>query len=224
MIDLSGHDDRRTSVGGAERLLDAAERLLARKGIEGWSVREVTMAAGHRNSSAVAYHFRDRQGLIDAVWQRRTAPVNAQRAAMMADLERDGRLGDADGLVRAHILPIAAQISSQQPSYWARVNEARLTELPLHFRASVEKDLQRFDPAPALSVLMVLLAHLHAYVAQTRPDLAATRVGLYCRFVITSLATWERELEAGRREAADFPAYVEDLVRMATAILTTSAG
>ncbi|MCB1040403.1 MAG: TetR family transcriptional regulator, partial [Acidimicrobiales bacterium] len=39
------------------RLLDEAERLLARRGIEGVTTREIVEAAEQRNASAVSYHF-----------------------------------------------------------------------------------------------------------------------------------------------------------------------
>lgn len=52
---------------GAVAILDAAERLMGRYGIEGVSLRQITIAAKMGNNSAIAYHFGDRYGLLLAV-------------------------------------------------------------------------------------------------------------------------------------------------------------
>ncbi len=51
-------------------ILDAAERLIAERGIQ-VPLRDIAVAAGQRNNSAVNYHFRNRQDLIDAIVRRR---------------------------------------------------------------------------------------------------------------------------------------------------------
>jgi AcrR family transcriptional regulator len=48
------------------RLLDAAERLVAERGIDGVTVNEITAASGARNKSAVAYHFGSKLALLEA--------------------------------------------------------------------------------------------------------------------------------------------------------------
>ena len=52
------------AVATRDRLLDEAERLFARGGVQGVTTREITEAAQQRNTSAVTYHFRSRQGLL----------------------------------------------------------------------------------------------------------------------------------------------------------------
>ena len=46
------------AVATRERLLDEAERLFARGGVQGVTTRQITEAAEQRNASAVTYHFR----------------------------------------------------------------------------------------------------------------------------------------------------------------------
>ena len=75
-----GHSEGRT------RLLDTAEELLDRHGIDGVSIRTVTKASGHRNSSAVNYHFGTREQLIAAVLERRQVTIEARRAALLAEI------------------------------------------------------------------------------------------------------------------------------------------
>ena len=57
-----------------DALLDAAERLIAEHGFE-VPLRDIAKAAGQRNNSAVNYHFRSRQDLVDAVVARRLLPM-----------------------------------------------------------------------------------------------------------------------------------------------------
>uniref|UniRef100_UPI0010418D0F TetR/AcrR family transcriptional regulator n=1 Tax=Actinomadura fibrosa TaxID=111802 RepID=UPI0010418D0F len=63
-----------------ERLLDAAERLYAERGIDGVSLREIVQAAGARNATAVQYHFGDRGGVIRAIFARHLPDVSARQA------------------------------------------------------------------------------------------------------------------------------------------------
>ncbi|MCW2930797.1 MAG: regulatory protein TetR, partial [Actinomycetia bacterium] len=52
---------------GRQRLLEAAGPLLATRGLD-VPDRVIIAAAGHRNKSAIAYHFGSRAGLIHAIW------------------------------------------------------------------------------------------------------------------------------------------------------------
>ena len=55
------------TVSTADKILDAAAKLFAERGIENVSVAEIVRAAGQRNASAVNYHFGNRNDLLHAV-------------------------------------------------------------------------------------------------------------------------------------------------------------
>jgi AcrR family transcriptional regulator len=76
-----------------ERLLDAAARLFAERGIDNVSLAEIVRAAGQRNTSAVHYHFGSRDEILQAVLARHV-PVLAERRRRL--LER-ARAADTDG-------------------------------------------------------------------------------------------------------------------------------
>lgn len=57
------------------RILDAAEHLFANKGYHCTSLRMITTAA-KANLAAVNYHFGNKEGLIEAVIERRLLPLN----------------------------------------------------------------------------------------------------------------------------------------------------
>ena len=70
-----------------DRILDAAEQLFARQGMDGTSLREITSAAGV-NLAAVNYHFQSKEALIRAVFARRIGPLNEHRLALLNEAER----------------------------------------------------------------------------------------------------------------------------------------
>jgi AcrR family transcriptional regulator len=65
------------------RILDTAEKLFGEKGFEATSLRDITTAA-QVNLAAVNYHFQSKDSLIDAVIDRRMAPINRRRLEMLA--------------------------------------------------------------------------------------------------------------------------------------------
>jgi AcrR family transcriptional regulator len=86
-----------------DRLLDAAERLLAERGSTAVSVRDVLTEAGVANASAVGYYFGSKDGLVAAVERRAVVQVNAERAAGLEALDPSAPLED---LVRSFVAPL----------------------------------------------------------------------------------------------------------------------
>jgi AcrR family transcriptional regulator len=70
---MSESPDEKAS-GTRKRLLDAAERLFAERGLAGTSVREITEAAG-ANLASINYHFRSKESLYNEVFMRRVAEL-----------------------------------------------------------------------------------------------------------------------------------------------------
>jgi len=70
-----------------EKLLDAAEKLFARKGYHGTSLRTITREAGV-DLALVNYHFGGKQGLFESVIERRGAMLNAERIRRLAEVRR----------------------------------------------------------------------------------------------------------------------------------------
>lgn len=89
-----------------EQILDAAEQLIAERGIDGVSLRAITTAADV-NLAAVHYHFGSKEGLVRTVFERRIRPVNDARLQMLAAAERaagDGPV-QVEAVLRALIEP-----------------------------------------------------------------------------------------------------------------------
>lgn len=76
----------RSAAATRERILDAAERLLAAKGFAGTSLREIT-AAARVNVAAIHYHFGSKEELLRAVLARIVEPVNRERVELLGRAE-----------------------------------------------------------------------------------------------------------------------------------------
>ena len=82
----------------SERILDAAENLFARQGIRGTSLKEITESA-EVNIAAVNYHFRSKDALVRAVYERSFLPLNEKRLRALEAAEQAA--GDAPLTVEA---------------------------------------------------------------------------------------------------------------------------
>ena len=87
-------------------ILDSAEKLFAKQGFSGTSLRQITTAADV-NLAAVNYHFGSKESLIDAVISRRLEPINKERLDLLDRLEeKAGERGPAlEAIVEAFIGP-----------------------------------------------------------------------------------------------------------------------
>ncbi|MBM7461377.1 TetR/AcrR family transcriptional regulator [Rhodococcus coprophilus] len=203
---------------GRLALLDAAEKLVALKGIHGTSARELTKAAGQRNNSAISYHFGSWHGLLDAVWSRHAPRINIERATLVEVAELDSPPA-LERLVYAYVHPIAAEVARGNPSYWARFNEQWLAAAPLEFLTVPGPEGVSADYYPSdesLDVLTMLLTRIAERLGLPDSD-ARRRVGLMVRFVIGSFATWERAQET--RSAPDLTAFENEILDLACAML-----
>lgn len=87
-------------------LVETAERLFAVHGIDGVSLRQIAVAAGHRNPAVVQYHFGSKSALLQAILEHRLPEINAARLEVLDRLRRDGRAGELRGLVESMARPL----------------------------------------------------------------------------------------------------------------------
>ncbi len=95
------------SLNTRERILNSAEVLFAEHGFERASLRALTTAA-QVNLAAVHYHFGSKAALISAVFERRLAPLNAERLGELDALEKAarGRPLTPAGIIEAFFGPV----------------------------------------------------------------------------------------------------------------------
>lgn len=72
----------RTKATSKEEILDAAERLFAKSGFDGTSMREIAQEAGVAQA-LLHYHFKTKEGLFEAMFSRRSGAINRIRLARL---------------------------------------------------------------------------------------------------------------------------------------------
>jgi len=92
-------------------LIRAAEKLMARRGIEAVDLKDIQAAASQKNRSAVNYHFKDRVGLVAAIVDKHRVPINAARHRLLDRMERNGNV-DVPHLVEALVMPLAKSLET----------------------------------------------------------------------------------------------------------------
>src|SRR5690606_23766966 len=97
-----------------------AGRLLAENGVEGVSMREITRSAGQRNTTALQYHFGDREGLLRALVDLHVPRVSVRRHALIDHLT--GR-GDVTLREAASILvtPLVTELQTEDGADFLQV-------------------------------------------------------------------------------------------------------
>ncbi|MFR9803791.1 TetR/AcrR family transcriptional regulator [Pseudonocardia sp. RS010] len=105
--------------GTKERIILAVERLVAERGIGSVPLRDITYAAGQRNSSAIRYHFGPKPDLLRAVFEYRMGQVNERRLELLAHMHAIGTPSTVRSLVDAWIRPLVA-VTSEPDCFYAR--------------------------------------------------------------------------------------------------------
>ena len=222
---------------GRERLLSTAEGLFAVQGFA-TSLREVAELAGHRNVSAIAYHFGSRAGLIEAICERHESRIAEHRRLLVGRLPAPAQRTTAQ-LVEAYIEPIAVEMTRSQPSYWARFSERLLLDQGL--RHSLERepspgasdsfDSEVLSTSPEAdggrpqntrmvgSVTYQLLQMMEDHISYLPVDESTVRVGLATRFMVSGLARWEHDRELTKDYTPTLPIVSSFFANLASAIL-----
>lgn len=151
-----------------ERLLVAAEELFATHGIYQAATRDITAAAGQRNTSALTYHFGSRSGVLAALLAHHGDPIDTLRGESLCEpidnMPTRALIGAllvpyASALTTArgrNYLRIVVQLSGQFPG-WRNEHELN----PPHLRRILGQLEARVDATPAIAgeriVNMVML-------------------------------------------------------------------
>jgi AcrR family transcriptional regulator len=172
-----------STTSAKEQIVVAAERLFARHGIEGVSLRQIGVAAGNSNNSAVQYHFGSKRELVQAIYEYRLAPLHARREALVATQ----RPQDVRSWVSCHVYSLMEQ-AEQPGSHYLRFIQAlalrgsqELNALPEPLRSGIGAFHARLD---------LLLPHLAEPLRRHRSIQAEG-------FMLQAAAQRERERDAG---------------------------
>ena len=187
-------------------LLREAERLFARRGLYQVTVREIVVAAGQRNVSALNYHFGSREGVLDAILTRHGDPTDRMRGEMLAAVGRDA---PSRALMAALVVPYAAHLRTPEGRDYLRI-VAQLTT-----RFSEWRD-ERPGTGPCLREILSILEQRPTHVP---PAVRSERVVEVIVLMTTAMALRARSIESGHRLDLDEDTFVANLTDVLVAIL-----
>ncbi len=117
----AGLDGNAAGVSAPERILAEAERVFARFGYDGASLRQIAEAASVP-VALVSYHFESKDGLYRAVFYRRVPAIVEQRLAglaiAMSETDLDRRL---ELIVKALVMPMLRLRARDKDPSWGRL-------------------------------------------------------------------------------------------------------
>jgi AcrR family transcriptional regulator len=190
-----------------EKLVLAAERLFAEKGIDNVSLREINRAADQKNVAAMHYHFGTREALLEAIFEHRMAGINRRRVAMLDQLEAAGPVTDLRPVVAAMVEPLAEQLgAAARGGYYVRFLAQAISDPGVDLGGLVR---DKFDHGMARTrqLLRALLADLPAPIVEQRIRHAVAHF-------VHALADKARRDASGRSmgRAGGTPLFVANLV------------
>lgn len=203
--------ERREGSGAPFELIAAAERLFAERGIDGVSLREVTREANQRNTTALQYHFGDRDGLLRALVEKHMDTVAVRRAALLDHLQTRGDLTLRDGAA-VLVQPLVSKLTG---------NDGGLEFLQI--AAELLNRTQRLiDPSePVGPIIYDSLGTLDQWSAtfESLMPVGSTGAPLHRRFAVIRFA----HIELGRRARVgnpiNVPLFTSQLIDLVAGLL-----
>jgi len=194
---------------GKQAILDAAAVLMDERGVDNVTIQEINQASGHRNRSAVQYHFGSRDAVIQAVMARSMQPIDAERNLLLDHLESTGPRLTPRGALEVVVSPLARQLRTQEGRRYIRLG-AQLINHPRFVRDAGDAIMVNTSISRCARYILPVLAHLPA-------PIAAERTSQVTGFVIRALSDQCRLIDSERQSrpvlsVEDFSANLVDTI------------
>lgn len=195
------------SIATRGRLIATAEKLFAKRGIDSVTLAEINVAAGQRNKNATHYHFGDKKGLLQAIFDKHVPGITLRREQLLDQAQtRDGY--SISGVVRALLYPLAEKLfDADGGREFTRIN-AQLTVTHAAMFNLSSTDVFNVGPLERLQgVKSQFLSHLPAPLAQQRVTLA---IGLILHGLADHSCALESAPDAVAADTELFIRHLED--------------
>jgi AcrR family transcriptional regulator len=194
---------------GKQALLDAAALLMDERGVDNVSVQDISQASGHKNRSAVQYHFGTRDAVIQAVMARTMEPIDAERNLLLDHLESTGTRFTPRGALEVVVSPLARQLRTPEGRRYVRL-AAQLINHPRFVRDAGDAIMINTSVSRCARYILPILAHLP-------PPVAAERTSQVTGFVVRALGDQCRLMDSEKPTRAvlsieDFSANLVDTI------------
>jgi AcrR family transcriptional regulator len=172
-------------------------------------MREVALAAGQGNNSAVRYHFGSREGLVDAIFTYRMGRIDERRRAMLAGAGDDP---DLRTLIQAFVFPLAESIGHEDGvSWYARFLRQVVFDPGFDVFAPPRDEVARG--------LRTVIEGFNAHTSHLPEAIRERRILQVAELVVHTLADQEAHLSQGRTVATPTALLAADLVDCSAAVL-----
>jgi AcrR family transcriptional regulator len=163
-----------------ERLMRAAELLIAQHGIENVTVRAIVAEADQKNESALQYHFKNKEGLLNAIHQQRNAEIRALRTKLLQPY-LTGQVPELRDICQLMVVP-AYTLARENTAfgYYIRGFGPRI--------AQSSRPIQMTFENVAVESATFVLDHMHRLMGEMPEALFLARLESALRFVALSLS------------------------------------
>lgn len=199
-----------------QKIIAAAERLFAERGVEAVSLAEINNASEQRNRNAVQYHFGDKASLLEAIFSKHGPGIRAQRGEILDGIESSNAFS-LDDLVSALVLPVAEKLNDPDGGEaYVRINaQLAFNNAQRFYRHPDAQDPSNREERLA-RLLQQRLKHLDASVLELRLALAVDLMF----HALADHAELRRSLQADS-PLTHTPLVVSQLIDSITALLET---
>ncbi|WCO66998.1 TetR family transcriptional regulator [Iamia majanohamensis] len=197
------------------KLLDAATRAFADRGVAEASLIDITRQAGQRNRAALRYHFGSRDGVLCAVLERHVELLHRREGELLA-IARAAPDDAVAPVVEAVVRPAVELAATGWRGRCALVILAQL----------VEEDQEALDPRVRDVLARTGGYEVYALLAERMAPVGdavrAERFALVTSFILRAVADRARaeERPAPGRPQLPLDAFTDELVTLVTAMVS----
>jgi AcrR family transcriptional regulator len=192
-------------------IMYAAEEVMGKKGIENTTHREIIEHSNQKNISAINYHFKGLEGLIDGILNIRMDVLMSERRELLKKKEKDNIINNFD-LVEAYILPLYNR--TFYDDRW-RYYIFFINDLLLNYKYQTIVNLLKYN-FPS-SIIERNIAKINNYPNDL---IFKERIMSNGRFYISSLAARKREIDSGNTDILTEKDYLDFLLKTSLGIIS----